>query len=169
MKILLATALVALVVLVGAAGASAANVEAPDLEAKIHTTVRVTCSTDWADDPYGGVRDASGYALLSENAVVLSPDVCAILRGPLLVNQQWAAAAEVLLHELSHVAWQNTNEADAECFALFIFRAEMRHAWGLSEGRAQLMYDYAWRVHLSEPPQYQGCAVYMPRDPLAAY
>jgi hypothetical protein len=166
MKVMLAAVVVALI---GAATSSAANVEAPDLEAKIHSTTRILCSTDWANDPYGGARDAAGYALLSEHAVVISPDTCAILRGPLIINQQWAGAAQVVLHELSHVWWQNADESATECFALFVFRWEMRHGFGLNPGQAQLAYDFAWQIHVKLQPQYQGCATYMPRDPLAAY
>src|SRR5262245_23185886 len=114
------------------ATATAGNVEAPDLEAKIRSTTRIMCSTDWAHDPFGGERGVAGYALLADNAAVLSTDTCAILRGPLLVNPQWAAEVNVLLHELSHVWWQNRDESATECFALYIYRWEVRHGFGLN-------------------------------------
>jgi hypothetical protein len=146
-------------------------VEAPDLEPRVHSPTPVYCGqgTDWTRAEFGASVDVAGYALLAERAAVLSPDICSILRGPLLVNDQWAAAVLALLHELSHVWWQNPDESATDCFALFIFRWEARHSFGLSAAQAQRAYDGAWRVHQAEAPQYKGCAVYMATDPLAAY
>jgi hypothetical protein len=156
-------------VVAGAAVPSA--VEAPDLEQRVHSPTPVYCGvgTDWTRAAFGTDAEVFGYSLIPQRISVLAPDVCATLRGPLEVNIEWADAAEALLHEVSHVWWQNRDEAATECFALFIFRWEVRHGFGATAGQAQLLYNDAWRAHLARSSAYQGCAVYMAADPLAAY
>jgi hypothetical protein len=167
MRTLLATVVVALLV---APAATAGLSAAPDLQARVHTTIKVDCGQggDWKPASLEGF-DPAGYALMDEQTAVLSPDVCAILRGPLIVNNQWAYAALTLFHELAHIGWQNRDESATECFALYTFRWEMRHSFGLTAGQAQRAYEFAWQVHQTSPAQYKGCATYMAQDPLARY
>lgn len=129
-----------------ASGASAAAVEATDLEQRVQTPFRVYCESPW---PYA----AGGYARVDGGEAYLSSATCGTLRGPL-----WSVAfgdALTFFHELAHLGWRSRDEGAVECFALFTLRAQVRLRFGASRAQAETIYAKAWASHIASSPVYK--------------
>lgn len=139
--------------------ARAADGEATDLEQRYHVVYPTYCI-----DPWPGPASTYGYSLISLGVIALAPHVCAALRGPVLVEMEYAKSLLTIVHEETHIGWRNPDEAATDCFALFILRAVARKYLAATPAQAQALYDLAWQAHRARPIEYQGSCAYARRD-----